>query len=71
MCLTLQILVLNQCVVKQQNAGDSLKFLEDGSGGKVRRGAVLTAGVREARLDELQPRVHLRVRRQVCVGAGG
>ena len=37
MCLTLQILVLNQCVVKQQNAGDSLKFLEDGSGGKVLR----------------------------------
>ena len=36
MCLTLQILVLNQCVVKQ-NAGDSLKFLEDGSGGKVLR----------------------------------
>ena len=35
MCLTLQILVLNQCVVKQQNAGESLKFLEDGSGGKV------------------------------------
>ena len=37
MCLTLQILVLNQCVIKQQNAGDSLKFLEDGSGGKVYR----------------------------------
>ena len=37
MCLTLQILVLNQCVVKRQNSGDSLKFLEDSSGGKVLR----------------------------------
>ena len=77
MCLTLQILVLNQCVVKQQNAGDSEvprgRQRRQGVAvpPRVQRGAVLAAGVREARLDELQPRVHLRVRRQVCVGAGG
>ena len=75
MCLTLQILVLNQCVVKQQNAGDS----EVPRGRQrrqgvavppgVQRGAVPAAGVREAHLAELQPCVHLRVWRQV--GAGG